>query len=414
MPESNPARKPKIGIILVAGASEGSGGTGRRFSRIFEHFQRTESASDVWLITNPGFVELMASASICIDPAINVIEFPGELIAWTGSPAFKLNFYNEYSTRLYTVLEREQFDLVHVPMPHLAYSAFLLRKNDRLRQVFSMTAPVGGYERMNWKAQLLYKIGFVSSEAIDTLNQSCAEYFSAYSDKFRVSPCSFTDYSRYKPAEEKRNFIVYAGRLETEKNPLLFVDAVALCADHLRRNEWKCFLKGSGLLEERVAARVDELAIGDLIELGSVPDLSPLLAESKIFVSLQQTENYPSQVLLEAMAAENAVIATDVGETRKLVDEDVGLLLAEQTPEQMASAITQMTQNPEGLRGLGRNARERAVGGHNVEAFAAYLEKVWLEVLQQNAYHKRPSVMSLVRVILGTMREEAVRRVTAR
>lgn len=414
MPDSNPARKPKIGIILVAGASEGSGGTGRRFSRIFEHFQRTESASDVWLITNPGFVELMASASIYIDPAINVIEFPGELIAWTGSPAFKLNFYREYSSRLYEVLQREQFDLVHVPMPHLAYTAFLLRKDDGLRQVFSMTAPVGAFERMNWKAHFLYKIGFVSSEAIDTLNRSCAEHFSAYSEKFRVSPCSFTDYSRYQPAEEKRNFIVYAGRLEVEKNPLLFVDAVALCADHLRRNEWKCFLKGGGKLEKQVASRVAELAVGDLIELGSVPDLSPLLAESKIFVSLQQTENYPSQVVLEAMAAENAIIATDVGETRRMVDEDVGLLFAEQTPEQLAGAIVQMTQNPEGLRALGRNARERAVGGYNVETFAAYLEKLWLEVLQDHPRHKRPSVMSLARAIFGTLREEAVRRITAR
>lgn len=410
MPNSDNARRPKIGIILEAGASVGSGGTGRRFARVFQHFQQHESAAEVWVITNPGFIELMNRASILIDPALNVLEISTDSPSPAATAAGKISSYRDYSARLHALLEREQFDLVHIPLPHLKYSPFLLRKDGHLRQVFSMTTTAGSFKTKNWKARLLYKVGFVSCEAIDTLYSDIAENFPTYSEKFRVSPCSFTDYSRYRPADEKRNIIVFAGRLDAYKNPLLFVDAVAICASHLRGAEWKCFLYGSGELKEQVSARVAELGLGDLIELGAVADLSPHLGRSKIFVSLQQTENYPSQALLEAMAAENAVIATDVGDTRRLVDEEVGLLIAEQTPERLARAIVDLTDAPDSIRALGRKARVRVVGEHNVEVFAEYIQTVWLDVLRQHAQHRRPSAFEVSRVIVGTLLDEFVSR----
>jgi glycosyltransferase involved in cell wall biosynthesis len=229
-----------------------------------------------------------------------------------------------------------------------------------------------------------------------------------------VAPCSFTDYSRYQPAENKRNHIVYAARLDQEKNPLLFVEAIAVCAEQLRRDEWKCFLHGSGELEKQVVTRVAELGLEDLITTGAVADLSPVLGESKIFVSIQQTENYPSQVLLEAMASENAVIATDVGETRKMVSKESGVLFSDQTPEGLAKVITQLTQTPDSLREFGRHGRKQALNGFNVEVFAEYIEKVWLDVVEQHPGHKRPTVMALARVIVGTVFEELVRRISRR
>jgi glycosyltransferase involved in cell wall biosynthesis len=277
-----------------------------------------------------------------------------------------------------------------------------------------MTATVGSFESMNWKAQLLYKIGYISSEAIDTLYTDVADRFPAFRDKFQVSPCSFTDYSRFRPAQEKRNYIVFAGRLEAYKNPYLFVDAVALCAERLRHDGWKCYLYGKGEFEQGIAARVDELNLGDLIELGATADLSPLLGESKVFISIQQTENYPSQVLLEAMAAENAIVATDVGETRRLVDEEVGTLFAEQTPERLADAIEELIQDSDLCRTRGRKARERVVGSHNVASYSKYMEQLWLGVVERHPTHIHTSSASIARLILGSLVGELLRRVTGR
>lgn len=49
---------------------------------------------------------------------------------------------------------------------------------------------------------------------------------------------------------------------------------------------------------------------------------------SKIFLSLQNYENYPSQSLLEAISSGNYIIASDVGDTNSIVKTDFGSLVS--------------------------------------------------------------------------------------
>jgi glycosyltransferase involved in cell wall biosynthesis len=61
---------------------------------------------------------------------------------------------------------------------------------------------------------------------------------------------------------------------------------------------------------------------------------------------LQHFNNYPSQSLLEAMACGNAVVATNVGETHRLVDETVGLLIEPEAPA-LAEALNRLLDSPD-------------------------------------------------------------------
>ena len=254
-----------------------------------------------------------------------------------------------------------------------------------------MTAAIGSFESMNWKAQFLYRLGFECSDAIDTLYSDVPTRFSSYETKFKVSPCSFTDYSRYQPADEKKKWIVFAGRLEWFKNPELFVDAASLAADTLRNLGWTCLLYGDGELRSDVEDRISARNLSDLLQINQSADLSPVLNQSMIFTSLQQTENYPSQVLLEAMAAGNAIIATDVGETRRIVDEEVGLLLNESTPEALAQAMTTLARDSELRERLASRARTRILDQHTVAKFAAFMEDFWADTHRQGSSVQRPS-----------------------
>jgi glycosyltransferase involved in cell wall biosynthesis len=90
-----------------------------------------------------------------------------------------------------------------------------------------------------------------------------------------------------------------------------------------------------------------------------------------VYVSLQDTENYPSQSLLEAMACGCAVVATDVGLTRHLLDESCALLVP-RDPVALADALAYLLEK-EPMRGsLGRNAQRIATSTHTIERFAAY------------------------------------------
>lgn len=400
-PPQSSGTKPKIGLVLIGGASEGGGGTGRRFARLFQHLQAGDSRSDVWLITKPEFLELMERSSIPIDAGKNVLFFQDGPAKPGSRVASKLADYRDASARLAKLVLEHNFDLVHIPIPNLVYAPYLLRSPDGVRQAFSMTAAVGSFESMNWKAQLLYRIGFECADAIDTLYSDIADRFPSYANKLHVSPCSFTDYSRYQPAAEKENWIVFAGRLEAFKNPELFVEATHLASDTLRAKGFKCLLFGDGELRGSVEEKIAGLGLSDLIEIDQVPDLSATLNRSRIFVSIQQTENYPSQVLLEAMAAGNAVIATDVGETRRIVDQEVGVLIGAQTPEALAEALRNLSSDDEQRERLARNARSRILDQHTLDRFASYMEQFWFDALDSTAAPPRPTWPHLATMLLG-------------
>ncbi len=400
----SPVQKPRVGIVLIGGASEGGGGTGRRFARLFEFLQQTpkaEQGCEVFLVTPRDFLELMSRSSIEIDESVRVIDFPQSTATPGASPLDRLAVHRDASEHLARLAKQAAFDLVHIPIPHLAYAPYLLRKPDGVHTTFSMTAAIGAFDSLNWKAKLLYRLGFERADAIDTLYSDVPDRFPSFARKIHVSPCSFTDYSRFQPASDKSNTIVFAGRLEPFKNPLLFVDAVALASETLRETGWRCEMYGDGELKGEVETRIAERGVADLVTLDRVPDLSAALSRSRIFASLQQTENYPSQVLLEAMASANAVIATDVGDTRRLVDEEVGRLIPPGDPGALARCLEGVVRDASDIDVLAARARDRILGQHTVARYADYLQAFWLEALGQTQSTPPPSWTKLARMALG-------------
>ena len=85
-------------------------------------------------------------------------------------------------------------------------------------------------------------------------------------------------------------------------------------------------------------------------------------------LSLQEVDNYPSQVVLEAMASECALIATDVGETRKFLDESCAILVPPE-PEEIALAIRFLIENPDVRDRLAAAGMRRAMTHHTVEKY---------------------------------------------
>ena len=99
-----------------------------------------------------------------------------------------------------------------------------------------------------------------------------------------------------------------------------------------------------------------------------------LLARTKIFLALQASNNYPSQSLVEAMASGCAIIATDVGETRKLLDDTCAILISPSSLE-LKTAITKLLKNQSTAKKLGIAARERVLKFQTIERYRNYFEQ---------------------------------------
>lgn len=133
------------------------------------------------------------------------------------------------------------------------------------------------------------------------------------------------------PASRRRDYdgelsVLSVGRLDTEKNPLLLADVLAL----LNREErpWRLIVCGEGSLAGRLAERLGELGVRDRADLrGYVPHdrLAELYAGCHMLLHVSWTEGLP-QVLFEAFAAALPAVATDVGGVAEATGEAVSLI----------------------------------------------------------------------------------------
>jgi glycosyltransferase involved in cell wall biosynthesis len=193
-------------------------------------------------------------------------------------------------------------------------------------------------------------------------------------NKTLFTPNSFILYENFNPEYPKNNWIVFSARLSRTKNPQLLLEAISILKVR-SFTEFRLYILGEGILIPELIKKKEELKLENVFFEGGVSDTARYLKQSKIFISIQKENNYPSQSLLEAMACENAIIASDVGETRKLVTENEGILVP-LLAEKIADAIQFLLANPAECERLGKNARKKALEEHNIEKYSKYFFEI--------------------------------------
>jgi glycosyltransferase involved in cell wall biosynthesis len=150
------------------------------------------------------------------------------------------------------------------------------------------------------------------------------------------------------------------------------VDRVAESLPHL-----KMALVGDGDLRPKIEAMVAELGLTDrFLFLGSRRDVPELLAASDMFVLSSLWEGL-SVALLEAMASEVPVIATDVSGTRSLViDGETGTLVAPGDADALAAALLS-AESDESSGARARRARELVTASYSAASQAGRLVDIF-------------------------------------
>jgi glycosyltransferase involved in cell wall biosynthesis len=190
--------------------------------------------------------------------------------------------------------------------------------------------------------------------------------------KISVSPCTFKDFSRFIPAKTKENMVVFCSRLTPIKNPLLFLESISHFNKLAKENISTLFvLLGDGSLMQAVIDFKQKGCLNNLLIAGEVSNPEEFLSRSLIFVSIQTNNNYPSQSLLEAMACENAVVASNVGETDKLISGEEGILV-NLDPIEIGDAIHRLISDTDLCKRMGEKARLKVLADHNPKKYIDY------------------------------------------
>lgn len=363
-------------IMWGTKASTGGGGAERRFARAFCHLRKNGSSDGLFLLVNEGLLDSLVQAEILGADISNIV-------VWEEKSIPKLLRSLVFACWCILWLRRVRANIVHLPLIQRGLlPLYLYLLLDRRPRVVSTVAfsHFGAGRRVPWATMLTARVMWSRSQVVDALYERFKEKWApVLGDKIRVTPFSFTDPKQYYLATTKENTVCFAGRLIPEKNPLLFVEAIrTLVGEHLEEVKgWKFGIYGKGPLGNFIAKRISDYGLEDFVTLDSRANLALVLRKSSIFVSIQETENYPSQSMLEAMACGNAVVATDVGETRKLISDTTGRLMADAHPHSLAKELLRLMENCSERQRLGSEAAKLIRQKHTVEEFAGYLLSLW-------------------------------------
>lgn len=130
-------------------------------------------------------------------------------------------------------------------------------------------------------------------------------------------------------------------------------------------------------LEERARAR----GLGDrAVFAGIRDDVDRVYRAADALVLPSRSEAYPN-VVLEAMASGLAVVATDVGSVREVVEESNAIVVASEDAEALAAAVDRLAVDPVLRRSMGRRGREFAEARHGIDRMCRAREDLFARLL---------------------------------
>ena len=227
-----------------------------------------------------------------------------------------------------------------------------------------------------WTAHVFDAVIAVSSDARDQMMQHGIK--SPYGVDVILNGVDVTRFGRSDATATAMSTLVHVGRLDRIKGQDVLIAALPL----IRRvvPSVRLVVVGDGPSRASLEAQARALDVSDIVDfIGAVDDVRPWLQSANVFVLPSRSEGI-SIALLEAMACELAVVATDVGGNREVVrSEDVGRLVPSEDPAALAAAINEMLLAPERARAMGARGRrevvERFSGDVTVQAYAAEYQR---------------------------------------
>lgn len=147
---------------------------------------------------------------------------------------------------------------------------------------------------------------------------------------------------------------------------------------------------GKGPEEKKLKKLVNELGISDKVKfLGFLPsrkDVTRILSQSHVFL-LPSLRDAPLVSFLEAMACGVPIICLDTPSQRSLVCDKCGIRVPRVNPEITADligkALMKLAQNPELRKEMGTWGRRTALERFSWDQKGKFVEKLYLEVLNQ-------------------------------
>ncbi len=174
--------------------------------------------------------------------------------------------------------------------------------------------------------------------------------------------------------------IVVVSRLNPLKGVDVFLDAARILAK--RFEELRFVIVGYGPSRDELQAKARRFGLADVVAFeGARLDVAAILSQATVSVAPSLSEAMPN-VVLESMAAGAPIVATRVGGTPEVVEDEVnGLLVPPCDAPALATAIGRLLMDPALGERLGKAGRARMVDSFSVPRMVRETENLYTALL---------------------------------
>lgn len=298
----------------------------------------------------------------------------------------KLVYLNESGTitlgkarTVFSAIDQSKPDVVHVHLGGMAYAVpwALLRHKPLL-----ITAHAKPEKAFPPRALPLIRWGLrrdcIRIAAVSEENQWALQRFLGIEDRRIVLVNNGIDTERfYREAHEHFTFI-NVGRQDENKNQMMILRAFARLRasfDNLR-----LILAGDGPVHQQMLEQAEALGVGESVEFpGMVSCVEEYYAVSDVYVQSSYREALPMSIL-EAMAAELPIVATDVGGLRDIVKGN-GVLIQPGDEDALYDAMRSLYCMGQAERAeMGKHSRSIVKQGYSSEDMARQYLQMYQEM----------------------------------
>ncbi|HET9593136.1 MAG TPA: glycosyltransferase [Solirubrobacterales bacterium] len=266
-----------------------------------------------------------------------------------------------FAPGIWRAMGAEKWDLVHIQSYHTLVAPLAMLRALSLRVPYVVTFHGGGHslEHRNrargLQMRLLRPLLRRAARLVAIARFEIEQYGAALGvppERFVFIPngtdLSFSD-GDIAAAEPPVPMLASIGRLERYKGHHRVLEAFPLVL--AQRPEARLLIVGKGPYEEELRRRVQELGLGESVEVTSVPPGDPrgmaaLLGRVSLVVLMSEFESHPL-VALEAAAARRRLLVADAGGLSEIAEDGFGRAIPlDSTPEQIAVAALEELEKP--------------------------------------------------------------------
>tara|TARA_R110001592_G_scaffold89458_5_gene263129 strand:- start:4517 stop:5617 length:1101 start_codon:yes stop_codon:yes gene_type:complete len=357
--------------LLILG--EHLGGVEIRFLRIFKVL--TESSLPINLIFCKGYLEKVVSFDEFKD-----FEYYNNKIKFIEPFEFyKKKSFNVIYSHVSKIIESDAVIHFNQNFP----ASYLGKISHKTIYTFNENS----LSRFSFKDYIFFFLILLRANAIDILDPIIYSkyknlfFFKKNFHKTKAGSLNLNDFELN--LNNKQNSIVFSGRFNEQKQVLLYVNSIDYLSQYLIDQNIiniEFYVIGDGPLTNVVNKKIASLREkGITIHTGYMKDYKKIIETSKIFLSIQKYNNYPSNSLMEAMAAGNIPVVTNNGSTKLLAKEEFSFYVPEEfTPQDLSSSVSSIFKlNQTDYEEKAKLARKTINDEFNVNLAAKYYTDIY-------------------------------------